>query len=142
MSGVAWLNDVPGPVCYIQQTITGLTPGDAYTLTGFYKTRDLWVSTGSFTVTLDGVTEFADTQTSAVTTWTPFSVGFTPTATSTVLRLNAQVGSDSDYVVDEIALQSNATATPEPGSVAMLVGLGLSGSGLLIHRRKRAAKAL
>jgi hypothetical protein len=136
--GVAWLNDAPGPVAFIQQTIPGLTPGQSYTINGFYKTKVIWASVGSFTATIDGTTKFANTETSAVTNWTPFSFGFTPAATSAVLRLNGQVGSDSDYVVDKIAIKSNATATPEPGSVALLVGMGLSGVGLLARRRKQA----
>jgi hypothetical protein len=139
--GVVWLNDVPGPVAYVQQTVSGLTPGQAYDISGFYKSRDFFYTTGSFTATIDGVTDFANPETSFVTNWTPFSFDFTPSASSVVLRVNGQVGSDSDYDADEIAIASVGTATPEPGSIALLMGLGLSGSGLLIHRRKRAVKA-
>lgn len=138
--GVAWLNDGFGPVAFIQQTIPGLTPGQNYSISGFYKTRVIWQSVGSFTATIDGATKFVNTETSAVTNWTPFSFGFTPSITSAVLRLNAQVGSDSDYVVDKIAIKSNATATPEPGSVALL--MGVAGGGFLARRRRQAAKTL
>lgn len=34
-----------------------------------------------------------------------------------------------------------AAATPEPGSMALLIGLGLSGAGCLVRRRKSARKA-
>jgi len=69
------------------------------------------------------------------------SFGFTPAVSSAVLRLNGQVGSDSDYIVDNVAIASaGPAATPEPGSVALLVGMGISGAGLLTRRRKQAAK--
>lgn len=139
--GVAWLNDVPGPVCFVQQTISGLTPGQTYNISGFYKSLAIFASTGSFTVTVDGNTMFANPETSFVTNWTPFSFGFTPSVSSAVLRLNGQVGSDSDYIVDNVAIASaGPAATPEPGSVALLVGMGISGAGLLMRRRKQAAR--
>ena len=139
--GVAWLNDVPGPVCFVQQTISGLTPGQTYNISGFYKSLAIFASTGSFTTTIDGTTTFANPETSFVTNWTPFSFGFTPAASSAVLRLNGQVGSDSDYLVDNVVIASvGPAATPEPGSVALLVGMGFSGAGLLMRRRKQAAK--
>lgn len=39
------------------------------------------------------------------------------------------------------ATNVNAAAVPEPGSVALLVGLGISGAGFLARRRKQARKA-
>lgn len=135
LPGVAWLNDNPGPVAFIEQTITGLTPRQTYTINGFYKSLVIFAGTGSFTAQVDGTTEFANTDTSFVSNWTPFNFAFTPSATSATLRLNSQVGNDSDYLVDNISIQAPAPV-PEPGSVTLLAGMGLSGAGFLARRKK------
>ena len=136
LPGVAWINDFPGPVSFIQQTITGLTPGQTYTISGFYKSRVLFFSSGSFTATIDGVTKFANPETAFVTNWTPFGFQFTPSTSSVLLSLNSQVGSDSDYVVDNIAIAQGGAAAPEPGSLALLAGTGCIGSVLFARHRK------
>lgn len=132
--GVAWLNDNPNIDSFIQQTISGLTSGQTYTINGFYKTHALFFTAGSFTATIDGVTKFANPETSRVTNWTPFGFQFTPVATSAVLRLNSQVGSDSDYDVDNISIARVGVNAPEPGSLALLALAVLPMVGVLRNR--------
>ena len=49
------------------------------------------------------------------------------------------VGSDNDSYVDDnsLTISGGIQVTPEPGSVALLAGMGLSGAGFLIRRRAR-----
>ena len=62
------------------------------------------------------------------------------------IAFGGTVGSTSDYVfgftntnaTNQGTLTLTPAATPEPGSIAMLVGMGLSGAGFLIRRRKNA----
>jgi hypothetical protein len=136
LPGVAWLNDGPNVIAFIQQAVTGLTPGTTYQISGFYKSLVIFAGTGSFTATIDGVTDFANTDTSFVTNWTPFSLDFTPSAALVTLSLNSQVGSDSDYEVDNIAISSANTNAPEPGSLALIAGTGLLGLARFARRRK------
>jgi hypothetical protein len=131
--GVMWINDIPG-VAFAEQTITGLTVSQTYTISGFYKSHSLFFGPGSFTASIDGTPLFANTDSAFVSTWEPFSLGFTASATSALLRLDTQVGNDSDYTVDKITIAS--AAAPEPGSLALLASIGVTGAGILARRKQ------
>ncbi len=133
VSGAAWINDVLNATPFLQQTITGLTSGQNYTISGFYGSRDQFFGTGSFTAQIDGTTDFVNTD-MGNTDWKPFAFTFTAASASAVLRFNAQVGNDSDYRVDKIAI--TPAAVPEPGSIALVVGF-LAVGGVFARRRVR-----
>lgn len=52
---------------------------------------------------------------------------------TTIITLS---GRGSDQFTGITTITAPATAVPEPGSLAMLLGLGVTGTGLLIRRRK------
>ena len=137
LPGCMWLNDVPGPVAYGEQTITGLNPGQTYNISAFYESHVFFFGPGSFTAQVDGTTYFTNPDTAYVSAWTPVSFSFVAATSSATLRFNAQVGNDSDYNVDKVVLSTKGnTAVPEPGSVALLVGMITVGAGVLRKRRK------
>ena len=137
LPGYGWINDIPGPTPYLEQTVTGLTSGQSYNFSGYYKSDVLFFGSDSFKAQVDGTTYFSNPDTSFVSGWTPFSFDYTATGSSATLRLVTQVGNDSDYDVDSISVRANrVTATPEPGSVALLVCSGVS-SGLFLLRKKK-----
>ncbi len=41
-----------------------------------------------------------------------------------------------DFAINTVLISTNGTSVPEPGSVAMLVGMSLSGAGFLIRQRR------
>ena len=137
VAGCMWLNDVAGPVAYGEQTITGLTVGQTYNISAYYQSHVFFKGTNSFTAAVDGTTYFTNTDTAFVTNWTPLSFSFVPATTAATLRFSAQVGSDSDYNVDKVVISTKGTtAVPEPGSIALLIGLTTVGAGVLRKRRK------
>ena len=50
-----------------------------------------------------------------------------------------QGGSDESWAIDNLSVSINAApaATPEPGTLALLVTSGLTGTGLFLRRRRR-----
>lgn len=114
-------------------TITGLTIGNTYTITGDFT--NVYSQYGdpdvfSFGVYLDGVRKIsAKKGTEGV--WQNFSFDFTATATTATLLLAGEINDDSSFRVDNVAIN----AVPEPGTLAALATGGLV---LLRRRRKRA----
>jgi hypothetical protein len=122
--GVLFINDIPGPVAFAEQLITDLTPDTTYTITGYYKTRVDWHAGPSFKAYIDDTEKFSGGYT-LINDWTLFSFNFTSVDADAKLHFETQVGSDSDYVIDQIAI------TPEPATL-LLFGLG----GLILRKRK------
>jgi hypothetical protein len=118
----------------IFQTMTGLTIGQTYQVTGFVRARDTASQTGVFSVS----TSLGGTMTSGSPTsdtlWTAFSGTFTATTTSDNINLvwSHAVNTDQTVLFDNITV----TAIPEPSSIA-LVGVGLV--ALFFMRRRSLA---
>lgn len=121
----------------ISQTISGLSSGQIYNVSGDYR---LWKPPGgslpsdpSFGVAIDGTFLF-ETLEPPNTDWLNFSFDFTATSPSVVLSLSSQInGTDVPYAIDNIAMY----ATPEPSTIS-LISLG---GGVLIcvrHTKKRS----
>lgn len=83
-----------------------------------------------------------DASNNLVATSSDLSISATPTFLSSGYSGSVQtigvVGYRGYFVMDDVTF--NASAVPEPGSIALLVGMGLSGAGFLA-RRKKASKA-
>ena len=59
-----------------------------------------------------------------------------------VFSLSFASNQPTDFAINRLDLTTAAPmSTPEPGSVAMLVGMGLSGAGFLARRRNQTGKA-
>jgi hypothetical protein len=112
------------------QTITSLTPGVLYIVSGDYeKGPGKNVTDNSFGVALDGVFLF-ETAAPADSNWHSFNFDYTATSTSALLSLSAQInGTDYAYFIDNIAMY----AVPEPSAWSLI----LLGSSLLACVRTR-----
>jgi hypothetical protein len=137
------LNDSGSPATdpTFSQTISGLTPGAAYNLTGDYSEIYALGSTDAvqaFGASIDGVFVF---ESPGLTDrlFHSFNVNFVAPAGSVTLALAAERnGTDSDFAVDNISLNAvSAPATPEPGAYALVLAGGLSGTVLLRRRKAR-----
>jgi len=129
-SGVLWINGYRGEVSWAQQFIEDLIPNEEYTINGFYKTRVDWHKGPSFQARIDNIVLFQGGF-SHIADWTPFEFNFTATDKDTLLRFETQIGSDSDYVIDNISI------VPEPSTLGLL---GLGGLAGLVTSRKRKSK--
>jgi hypothetical protein len=116
----------------VSQTISGLSSGQIYKVSGDYR---LWKRPGgslpsdpSFGVAIDGTFLF-ETLEPANTDWLNFSFDYTATSPSVVLSLSSQInGTDVPYAIDNIAMY----ATPEPSTISLI----FLGSGVLITIRR------
>lgn len=76
-----------------------------------------------------------------------FSYTFANTAGALSFVFGSSFNEDitnESWGIDNVVVQTNASttaATPEPGSVALLIGMGLSGTGLVIRRRRKLRQA-
>jgi len=137
---------------YIEQTITGLTPGGLYFInfaiategySNLYGAGNHSQLTASFS---SGSSTAAETFTAPSSTanfwdtWQLENYNFTADGTSATLRL-AQADpilQGFDLGVDNVSIIRNhgdPFGTPEPGTLAMLIAGGVSGCGLLLRRR-------
>ena len=109
----------------VSQTISGLTIGETYTISGDYYTSTSDSTTLMLSVLVDGntIVEYAET----AMTWKHFTISYTATETSLVLGFT-QIAGDA-CGIDNITMY----AVPEPSTVALLA-LGLGAIGLA--RRK------
>jgi hypothetical protein len=128
------------PYGAIQQTVNTL-PGQNYSLT-FY----LGSNGGTASILVDtGVTSTTFSNTGGVPFWQQFTQNFTATG-PTVLKFTGTVASGGgNYIgLDHIALAGTfgPTATPEPGSAALLGTSGVSLLGLLASRRRAKKKSV
>ncbi|MGC4046103.1 MAG: hypothetical protein QM758_20110 [Armatimonas sp.] len=133
-----WINDAPGPTVSISQLIS-FTPGNTLNLSGVYATRVLGSGSNSLRIQVfdNGTNTLLDEHSFSPTAqgnWTSFNYATSVINTSN-LRVSfvAQVGSDDDYMIDELsAVSVSPTAAPEPTSAL----LGLLGVPFLLRRRK------
>ena len=116
------LNDWPGPVPYVTQTVGGLTSGAVYTLTGDYTRH--WTPGGnneSFGVLIDGVV-IAQFAMPPVDTWSSFSETFTAADSTVLIGFKSQMISDISFRIDNIVLiQTGEGPAPEPFPWAMFL---------------------
>jgi hypothetical protein len=115
----------------ISQTISGLTPGMTYLISGDFQreTGDNTVD-NSFGVSIDGNILYQGIGYS----WQSFSFYYTATSSSALLSLLSQLnGTEVGYGVDNISF----VAVPEPSSLCLL-GVG-GAAGLFFLRRKVSA---
>ena len=113
----------------VSQTISGLTPGVSYTVSGDYEAL-FDVAGDELAVTIYGTSKYFA---GSYFDWRSFSFTFTADTASTVLSLSSgQNGINDSYRLDNIAI----TVVPEPSPLCLL---GMGGiAGLLFLRRKAA----
>jgi hypothetical protein len=112
------------------QTITSLTPGAIYNVSGNYRQGKGDSPDYSFGVAMDGVFFFEAVTTVPVDlTWYSFSFQYTANSPSAVLSLSSELnGTGVSYVIDNIAMY----AAPEPSPAWFT----LLGGGVLIYARR------
>jgi len=105
------------------QTVSSLSPGIAYLLTGDYaKAFNPKGDTGiSFGVAIDGAYLFSSADPNDFN-WHRFSFTFAPTSPSAVLSLSAEInGTQVAWQIDNISM----VAIPEPSAAALLCCAGV-----------------
>ena len=99
---------------------------------------------GSATLSVYNGLNLLDTETVTTTGETDFSTftGFSNLGTITSLTITPESG--HFVLIDNLAFGSTRStpSTPEPGSLAMIIGMGVSGAGLLIRRRRQSGKTV
>lgn len=126
------LTPSPSSAPTARQTISGLSSGSAYVVSGDYqqaKNRGSGSSTDpSFGVAINGIYLFTTTAPGNYS-WQNFSFSYTADSPSAVLSLSSQInGTGLSYAIDNISFKS----VPEPG----ITSLGLCSIGvLLLYRR-------
>lgn len=133
LGGMFILNDGGNPTTdpTISQTVSGLTAGRRYVLSGDYASVYInWAPSGatnSFEVLVGGILIFEGATTDLLD-WTHFSAEFIASdeTMDVVIRAEAN-GTDNDFMIDNIMLD-----VPSSGSLALL---GLSGLATLRRRR-------
>lgn len=108
--------------------LTGYNPSTAQ-ITGQWSTDDLGMD-----ILINGVSTGL-TNSAEFASWTPFSItsGFQSGINTLDFLINNSGGGPTGLRVE---MTGTATAVPEPGSIVMLVGMGLTGASLLLRRRK------
>lgn len=127
----------------LSQTINGLTAGASYTVSFTWAGAQLQSRTGATTemLTVSLGNQKANTNTvsnvsKGFTGWVTQAYVFTASTTSEVLSFLA-VGTPTGLPPVVVLTDVSVTATPEPGTLAVL-GVGLT--GLLAARRRRTAR--
>ena len=128
---------------YITQIVTGFIPGDTYTLSfaqsseyQFQSVLEVSFLSGSST---PAATFLGQPYTSALwDNWTDYTYDFVANASSVEFKFldNASVGNFDDVGLDNISVTRKGGSVPEPGSIALLVGVGVSGVAMLRRRRR------
>jgi len=128
-----------GSDTFLSQTLA-TTAGTSYTLTFFLTnlggpTNDFSVSFGGQNLT-GGGTPALPILNSGPFPYTEYTVDVTATGSSSVLQF-AMRQDPSFWNIDDITVDANAAAVPEPATLAIF-GTALAGFGLLRRRRKAA----
>lgn len=126
----------------LSQTITGLTPGQTYSLVWDYGGRN-GGGPQTLDVTFGGVAVTTDSSDGSDAFWTFNRYTVTATSATETLSFISQPveGSDPTYG-NELTNVSLSSPTPEPAAWAMmLVGFGGVGAALRMRARKAAAAA-
>ena len=119
----------PGPPT-VAQTISGLTVGQIYTISGDYAMGNQAITNTDFGVAIDGNQWYYSIPT-VPGQWDSFSETFTASSSTVDLVLTGEHAHDSDPRVDNISLVGSV---PEPASLlGMAFGLGI----LATRRRKK-----
>ncbi len=131
-------------VAPLTQTINGLTPGQAVTISFYYagaqQSGYTGTTTEAFQVSLGGQSFETPVLTDAshgFTGWKAQSFTFNPTAASETLSFLAQgtPGGEPPFtLLDSVSITNAAAVTPEP-SALVLLGTGLAGMGGVIRKR-------
>ena len=119
-----------------------VTQNTAYNVS-FFLTNDNNIANAILQTQINGVT--LGLPVSAVGTYQTngfqqFNFAFNSgAATTAVLSLQDLVatGIGNDFGVDNIQVAAVPAAVPEPGSIALLVGLGVTGAGFLARKRRK-----
>ena len=133
-AGYMWINNSGNSTLpRVEQTISGLTVGENYTVSGFIKTQVIFNSGDPFQALVDDVVVFNGPN-QRLDQWTAFSFDVVATSTSHKFTFRAEVTGDSDWDLDTVHL--NANPVPEPvSSTVLLAGL----AGLVARRRAKRA---
>lgn len=125
----------------VEQTLSGFTVGDPYTISFYAEARTSFNSTNPFQVLMDGTPltfngSTTVTPTAGLDAYTLYksTVFFADSATPT-LEFNGLSPSDNSSFVDLVTFQ----AVPEPSAIVGLVGLCGMGLVALARRRRKAA---
>jgi len=131
----------------VQQSITTVN-GQAYTLSFFVGKAQSTTGSGFYSdptildLSIDGGgrTSFTNTNVggSGFLNWQQFNFDFTATGTSTLITFfnGTASGNENEVGLDNVTIASRVAATPEPGTISLLAGLGLS-TGVLLRRRRK-----
>jgi hypothetical protein len=130
--GWVWLNNVGNAsIPRVEQSVSGFTIGDSYTLKAWYGSGQIFNTNDVFEALIDGAVVFSGPN-APVVGWTEMSHTFTATAATHTFTFRAEVVADSDYVFDSASLIHNPV--PEPGTMA-----ALAVGSLALYRRRRQA---
>jgi len=146
------LDGDPGFTGPLQQTVTGLTPGQKYDLSFYWAAGELSDRTGYQTSQLTGTFGSSSFATSvyhntngpgvpgSFSGWSKVSFVVTADSTSDVLSFLAVGGPSGNLPPVALLDGVSLTAVPEPATWAMMI-VGVFGVGLAARRRTRAAVA-
>ncbi|MEW5685191.1 MAG: PEPxxWA-CTERM sorting domain-containing protein [Pseudomonadota bacterium] len=137
---------------WINQTITGMNPGEAYTLSFDWAGAQQygWTGEGEAADGINWTVALGDQQFMTATIhnpekgfipWRNQTFTFTPTSSTAVLGFIAHgpVGVPPFALLDNVSLRSATAAVPEPATWALMItGFGLAGG---VMRRRRALAA-
>lgn len=130
----AVLNDYPNTLVTMNQSIAGLTVGQAYNLT--WDMASYYGGFGSSTIPGAGAAIDGNSYLFAIgndTSWKTYSETFTYVGASNVLNFYSQAnGTDTDAAFTNISI----TAVPEPATWAMMI-LGMGAMGAMLRNRRQ-----
>ncbi len=131
-------NVTVGPALFTSAPATSTTVqgSNGYT----FNTGNLVLTTGSvYAALLSGTSPYTGPAVvGPPDAYTGGTIVYSSSITSTFIDVSASIGRPADLA---FRASFSSAAVPEPGSVALLVGLGVSGAGLLVRRRQRVRKA-
>jgi len=123
----------------VEQTITGLTADQTYTLSWYYGDRN---SGGHQTMNVyfDGQLVTTDTDSTNDGKWHFNTFTVTPKGTTAVLSFNGVADTGAPSYGNEVTNVSLTSAAPEPAAWALMM-LGVGGMGAALRSRRRLVAA-
>jgi len=131
----------------VQQSIATVN-GQAYTLSFFVGKAQSSTGNGNYSdptildLSIDGGARTSFTNPNAGNSgflnWQKFTFDFTATSASTSVAFfnGTASGNENEVGLDNVTIAPRVAATPEPGTVSLLAGLGLS-AGVFLRRRRK-----